>query len=105
MHAAKNMLGADADYDVVPYFFSDLADWASLEYVGPAADWDREVWRGSREKGEFSVWYLKDGKVAGCLSVGRPEDLAEARRLLADGVDVAGAVDRIADADADLSSL
>ena len=36
MHAARNMLGADADYDVVPYFFSDLADWASLEYVGPA---------------------------------------------------------------------
>jgi 3-phenylpropionate/trans-cinnamate dioxygenase ferredoxin reductase subunit len=105
VHAAKNMLGADEDYDVVPYFFSDLADWASLEYVGPAADWDREIWRGSREKGEFSVWYLKDSKVAGCLSVGRPEDLAEARRMLADGVDVAGAVDRLADADADLSSL
>jgi 3-phenylpropionate/trans-cinnamate dioxygenase ferredoxin reductase component len=105
MHAAKNMLGADADYDVVPYFFSDLADWASLEYVGPAADWDREVWRGSREDGEFSLWYLKDGKVAGCLSVGRSEDLAEARRLLAEGVDVAAAVDTIADADADLSRL
>jgi 3-phenylpropionate/trans-cinnamate dioxygenase ferredoxin reductase subunit len=105
MHAAQNMLGADADYDVVPYFFSDLADWASLEYVGPAAEWDREVWRGSREDGEFSVWYLKEGKVAGCLSVGRSEDLAEARRLLADGIDVAGAVDRIADADADLSAL
>ena len=105
MHAAKNMLGADADYDVVPYFFSDLDDWASLEYVGPASEWDREVWRGSREDGEFSVWYLKDGKVAGCLSVERSEDLSEARRLLADGVDVAGAVDRIADPDADLSEL
>ncbi|HVV90893.1 MAG TPA: FAD-dependent oxidoreductase [Solirubrobacterales bacterium] len=105
MHAARNMLGADADYDVVPYFFSDLADWASLEYVGPTADWDEEIWRGSRADGEFSVWYLKAGKVAGCLSVGRSEDLAEARRLLADGVDVAGARDRIADADADLSSL
>jgi 3-phenylpropionate/trans-cinnamate dioxygenase ferredoxin reductase component len=105
MHAAKNMLGADEDYDVVPYFFSDLADWASLEYVGPAADWDQEVWRGSRESGEFSVWYLKGGRVAGCLSVGRSEDLAEARRLLADGVDVAGAVDRIGDVDADLSGL
>jgi 3-phenylpropionate/trans-cinnamate dioxygenase ferredoxin reductase component len=105
MHAAHNMLGADADYDVVPYFFSDLADWASLEYVGPAVDWDQEIWRGSRDEGEFSLWYLKGGKVAGCLSVGRSEDLAEARRLLADGVDVAGAVDRIADADADLSSL
>ncbi len=48
MHAAKNMLGADEDYDVVPYFFSDLADWAGLEYVGPAKDWDQEVWRGSQ---------------------------------------------------------
>src|SRR5689334_8086284 len=27
MHAARNMLGADADYEVIPYFFSDLADW------------------------------------------------------------------------------
>jgi 3-phenylpropionate/trans-cinnamate dioxygenase ferredoxin reductase subunit len=105
MHAAKNMLGADADYDVVPYFFSDLDDWASLEYVGPAKDWDQEVWRGSREEGEFSVWYLQGGKVAGCLSVGRSEDLAEARRLLADGVDVSGSIDTIGDSAADLSSL
>ena len=105
MHAARNMLGADADYDVVPYFFSDLADWAGLEYVGPAAEWDREIWRGSRADGEFSVWYLQGGKVAGCLSVGRSEDLAEARRLLAEGVDVAGAEERIADPGADLSSL
>ena len=105
MHAARNMLGADADYEVVPYFFSDLADWAGLEYVGPAADWDEEVWRGDRDGGEFSVWYLKDGRVAGALSVGRSEDLAEARRLLADGVDVSGARELLADADADLSSL
>ena len=39
--AGANMLGEGKDYDVVPYFFSDLADWASLEYVGPAARWDR----------------------------------------------------------------
>lgn len=105
MHAAKNMLGGDEDYEVVPYFFSDLADWASIEYVGPAAEWDREVWRGSREQGEFSVWYLQSGKVAGCLSVGRSEDLAEARRLLAKGTDLAGAIDRLGDPDANLSAL
>jgi 3-phenylpropionate/trans-cinnamate dioxygenase ferredoxin reductase component len=105
MHAAGNMLGEDRDYDVVPYFFSDLADWASLEYVGPARDWDEEVWRGDREAGEFSVWYLKDGRVAGCLSVSRPEDLAEARRMLADGVDVSGAREAIADVDTDLASI
>jgi len=104
-HAAGNMLGAEADYEVVPYFFSDLADWASLEYVGPAYEWDQEVWRGSAEEGEFSVWYLQDGRVAGCLSVERSEDLAEARRLLADRVDVAGAVATIEDASADLASI
>jgi 3-phenylpropionate/trans-cinnamate dioxygenase ferredoxin reductase component len=105
MHAARNMLGEDRDYDVVPYFFSDLADWASLEYVGPAKDWDEEVWRGDRAGEEFSVWYLKGGKVAGALSVDRPEDLAEARRLLADGVDVSGAREKIGDPGSDLASI
>jgi 3-phenylpropionate/trans-cinnamate dioxygenase ferredoxin reductase subunit len=105
MHAARNMLGENRDYDVVPYFFSDLADWASLEYVGPAHEWDEEIWRGDREAGEFSVWYLKDGRVAGALSVERSEDLAEARRLLAERVDVSGAGDRIADPDSDLGDI
>jgi 3-phenylpropionate/trans-cinnamate dioxygenase ferredoxin reductase subunit len=84
-HVAANMLGAEADYEVVPYFFSDLADWASLEYVGPAYEWDREVWRGDREGGEFSVWYLQGDRVAGCLSVGRSEELAQARQMIAEG--------------------
>lgn len=105
MHAARNMLGEDADYDVVPYFFSDLANWASLEYVGPAVDWDEEVWRGDRDGGEFSVWYLKDGKVVGALSVGRSEDLAEARRLLAEGIDVSAARDALADPGSDLGEI
>ncbi|HEX2393316.1 MAG TPA: FAD-dependent oxidoreductase [Solirubrobacterales bacterium] len=105
LHVARNMLGDERDYEVVPYFFSDLADWASLEYVGPAYEWDEEVWRGSREDGEFSVWYLQDGRVAGCLSVDRSEDLAEARRLLADGVDVSGARETLADPGSDLSAI
>ncbi len=105
MHAAGNMLGADADYEVVPYFFSDLADWASLEYVGPASEWDEEIWRGDRDAGEFSVWYLKDGRVAGALSVERSEDLAQARRLLAAGADVSAAREAIADPGSDLASI
>jgi 3-phenylpropionate/trans-cinnamate dioxygenase ferredoxin reductase component len=54
--AARNMLGADVAHDVVPYFFSDLSDWASMEYVGPAAAWDEEVVRGEPGNGPFSVW-------------------------------------------------
>jgi 3-phenylpropionate/trans-cinnamate dioxygenase ferredoxin reductase subunit len=105
LKAGANMLGADEDYDVVPYFFSDLADWASLEYVGPAYEWEQEVWRGDRDSGKFSVWYLQGGRVAGCLSVERSEDLAEARRMLADGVDVSGAVTQLEDPATDLSSI
>jgi 3-phenylpropionate/trans-cinnamate dioxygenase ferredoxin reductase subunit len=105
IHAARNMLGDGADYEVVPYFFSDLADWAGLEYVGPAHEWDEEIWRGDRDSGEFSVWYLKDGHVAGALSVERPEDLAEARRLLAGHVDVSAAKPQITDPGSDLSAI
>ncbi|MGI8904325.1 MAG: NAD(P)/FAD-dependent oxidoreductase [Solirubrobacteraceae bacterium] len=79
---ALNMLGADQPHDAVPYFFSDLSDWASLEYVGPAADWDQEVIRGSIDAGEFTVFYLSGGRLAAALSVGRSEDLEHARRLI-----------------------
>ena len=103
--AGANMLGEDRDYDVVPYFFSDLADWASLEYVGPAQDWDEIVWRGDRDSGEFSAWYLKDGKVAGCLSVERSEDLGRARELLAEGADVSADHEKIADPGSDLGEI
>jgi 3-phenylpropionate/trans-cinnamate dioxygenase ferredoxin reductase component len=103
--AALNMLDQDQAYDVVPYFFSDLSDWASLEYVGPAFDWDREVVRGSLSDGEFSVWYLKDGRVAAALSVDRSEDLNHARRLIVDGTALGDRADVIADLSTDLAEL
>jgi 3-phenylpropionate/trans-cinnamate dioxygenase ferredoxin reductase component len=103
--AGGNLLGEGKDYDVVPYFFSDLADWASLEYVGPAYEWDEVVFRGERDSGEFLAWYLKDGKVAAALSVERSEDLAEARRLLQSGAEVSGSLQALADPGSDLSAL
>ena len=69
-HVAKAMLGEGKAFDEVPYFFSDLADWASLEYVGPAENWDEVLWRGNRDAGEFTAWYLKDNRVAAALAVG-----------------------------------
>ncbi|HEY5318231.1 MAG TPA: FAD-dependent oxidoreductase, partial [Solirubrobacteraceae bacterium] len=103
--AALNMLGRDKPYDTVPYFFSDLSDWASLEYVGPAFDWDQEVVRGSLEEGEFSIWYLRDARVAAALSVGRSEDLMHARRLIAAGGDLGGREAELADLELDLEAL
>jgi len=103
--AALNMLGANQPHDVVPYFFSDLSDWVSLEYVGPASEWDQEVVRGSIDDGEFSLWYIADGRVAAALSIGRSEDLDAARRLIKSHEDVSGKLDALADLSTDLGEF
>jgi 3-phenylpropionate/trans-cinnamate dioxygenase ferredoxin reductase component len=86
---ARSLLGDVRPYDEVPYFWSDIADWCTLEYVGPAEDWDEEVVRGSIADGEFTIFYLASGRLAAALTVGRGDDLDDARRLLVSGEAVA----------------
>jgi 3-phenylpropionate/trans-cinnamate dioxygenase ferredoxin reductase subunit len=102
---ARNMLGEDVPHDVVPYFFSDLSDWASLEYVGPALEWDREIVRGSLEEGQFCIFYLLAGRLCAALSVDRGEDLAQARRWIAAGGGLGGREETLADLSTDLTEL
>ena len=102
---AQNMLGQALDYDVVPYFFSDLSDWAGLEYVGPAREWDREIVRGSLEDGAFTVFYLHEGRMAGALTVGRSADLQDARRMITSGEAIGERADALGDLSTDLESL
>jgi len=99
--AAFNMLGRGLDHDVVPYFFSDLADWVSMEYVGPGSG--DPVIRGSMEDDEFAVFWVDDGRVTAAMSVGRSDDLEQARRLIAERVEVDPA--KLADLGADLTSV
>jgi len=80
--AARNMLGADVAHDEVPYFFSDLSDWTSLEYVGPAFGWDSEEIEGSVDEGAFAVWYREGDAVRAMLSVAGFGDLDRARELI-----------------------
>ncbi len=82
--AALNMLGGNVPHEVVPYFYSVLGDWGELEYVGPAYEWDEEIVRGSYEDGNFTTWYLNEGRVLAALTFGRSEDLDLARRLIAE---------------------
>ena len=102
--AALNMLGREQPHDVVPYFFSDLSDWAALEYVGPPRLGPGGRPRLARRR-RVHVFYLQGGRVAGALSVGRSDDLEHARRLLAAGTDVADRVDELADPSTDLASV
>jgi 3-phenylpropionate/trans-cinnamate dioxygenase ferredoxin reductase subunit len=100
-HVAAGMLGTRRPYTVVPYFWSDLADWCTAEYVGPAERWDREVVRGDAADGAFTVFQLHGGRLAAALTVGRPEDLMHARRLLAERVDLTGREAELAEGDLD----
>jgi 3-phenylpropionate/trans-cinnamate dioxygenase ferredoxin reductase subunit len=83
--AARNMLGASEEHRDVPYFFSDLADWASLEYVGGAGEWDQEEVHGSPEEGRFSVWYRDRGRVRAVLDVNGYGDIDRGREAIATG--------------------
>lgn len=58
----------DTPYKKIPYFWSDQYD-VNLEYRGQASGEDTAVWRGDREERKFSVFYLRDGVVAGVLSM------------------------------------
>jgi 3-phenylpropionate/trans-cinnamate dioxygenase ferredoxin reductase subunit len=81
--AALNMLGRDVAHEEIPYFFSDLADWASMEYVGPGTG--EPVIRGSLEDGDFTAFYIDDhGVVTAALTVGRSDDLEAARGFIRD---------------------
>jgi 3-phenylpropionate/trans-cinnamate dioxygenase ferredoxin reductase subunit len=88
--AARNMLGAGVAHEEVPYFWTDLADWATLEYVGPAEAWDEEVVDGDVASGAFAVWYLREGRVAAMLRAGGHGDLDRAAALIRSGERVEG---------------
>lgn len=81
---ARNVMGAGEDFAEVPYFWSDLADWATIESVGPAESWDAEVVRGTFEDA-WTVFYGAEGKLVAAVTCGRSEDLDEARELIASG--------------------
>jgi 3-phenylpropionate/trans-cinnamate dioxygenase ferredoxin reductase component len=99
--AGLNMLGRGVDHDVVPYFFSDLADWSSMEYVGPGSG--EPVVRGSLDAGDFTAFYVDDGRVTAALTVGRSDDLEHAKRFIVSRTPVDVAV--LADESKDLGSL
>lgn len=100
--AALNMLGRGVDHEEIPYFFSDLADWASMEYVGPGAG--EPVVRGSLDDGDFTAFYVAaDGAVTAALTVGRSDDLDHARRMIRERSKPAPA--SLADESTDLASV
>jgi 3-phenylpropionate/trans-cinnamate dioxygenase ferredoxin reductase component len=66
--AARAMLGEPVSFDRTPYFFSDQYD-VGMEYSGYAPHWDKVVFRGSRDDGEFIAFWLQDDRVIAGMNV------------------------------------
>jgi NADPH-dependent 2,4-dienoyl-CoA reductase/sulfur reductase-like enzyme/nitrite reductase/ring-hydroxylating ferredoxin subunit len=73
--AALNMLGGNAVFGAVPYFWT-IHFLKRLDYVGHAEVWDAEVIDGDLQKPEFIAYYLKDGVVAAVAGWGRDQQMA-----------------------------
>ena len=80
-HAAWSMLGDKKPFDDPHWFWSDQYDM-NLQMGGFAMAWDQLVFRGSVEERSFTAFYLDGGRVVGAATVGRSEDLDEARELI-----------------------
>lgn len=67
--SAAAMLGKDASYDRVPYFYTDQYD-LGMEYAGYAGPggYDQVIFRGDAGKREFIVFWLSRGRVAALVS-------------------------------------
>ncbi len=68
--AARAMLGDDAAYDRMPYFFTDQYD-LGMEYVGHvgAAGYDEVVVRGDRGARKLVAYWLRAGRVLAGMHV------------------------------------
>ena len=105
--AAANILGGDETYDPVPYFWSEQFG-RMVQYAGHHGGADRLIWRGDPADREWAACWLAGSRpgnpgaaegtgerLVALLTVGRPRDLLQGRRVIAAG----GAVDpdRLAD--------
>jgi len=87
---AANVLGGDAMYDPVPYFWSEQFG-RIVQYAGYHGDAERLVWRGDPAGPTWAACWLAVGRLVAILTVDRPGDLLQGRRAIAaaDPVDVA----------------
>ena len=106
--AAANALGAEQDYDPVPYFWSEQFG-RMVQYVGHHEREDRLVWRGDPAQEHWTACWVAGtagappgetetagaGRLVAVLTVGRPRDMLQGRRLMQAGqaVDIARLAD------------
>jgi len=83
-HAALAMTGKPKTYSEVPWFWSDQYD-LKLQIAGLARPTDTLVQRGDPASRKFSVFHMRDGKVAAVEAVNAAPDYLIGKKLIAEG--------------------
>lgn len=94
--AARSMLGKNASYDEVPYFYSDQYE-LGMEYSGYVASggYDEVVFRGDKDTLECIVFWLKDKRVLAGMNVNVWDQTGTIKAMVCSGrpVDTAALAD------------
>ncbi|NML05948.1 FAD-dependent oxidoreductase [Sphingomonas sp. G-3-2-10] len=100
--AVKTILGLEAEYEAVPWFWSNQYD-LKLQTVGLSIGYDDLVVRGDPATRSFSVIYLKGGRVIALDCVNMAKDYVQGRKLVVEGLSFDPA--KLADASVPLKEL
>ncbi|MCX5329145.1 MULTISPECIES: NAD(P)/FAD-dependent oxidoreductase [unclassified Streptomyces] len=87
--AALGMLGEDAVYDRLPYFYTDQYD-LGMEYTGyvEPGGYDRVVFRGEPAKRQFIAFWMAGSRVLAGMSVNVWDVIDPIRDLIISGADL-----------------
>ena len=85
--AAAALLGEEAAYDAAPYFWSEQFG-RMVQYAGHHAGSERMVHRGDPSGRRWAVAWLTGDRLDAILTVDRPRDLVQSRRVIAAGTPV-----------------
>jgi 3-phenylpropionate/trans-cinnamate dioxygenase ferredoxin reductase subunit len=80
--AAATLMGRPAAYDPVPYFWSEQFG-RMVQYAGWHQGAERLVTRGDPAGHKWAVCWLTGDRLDAVLTVDRPRDLVQARRIMA----------------------
>ena len=81
--AADRLLGGDARYEQVPWFWSDQYEF-KLQIAGLSQGYDDVVVRGDPDSGSFSCVYLSDGRLLAIDCINAPKDFMQSKNLIAE---------------------
>jgi 3-phenylpropionate/trans-cinnamate dioxygenase ferredoxin reductase component len=85
--AAASLLGQDAVYDAVPYFWSEQFG-RMVQYAGHHPVAARMVYRGDPASAKWAACWLTGDRLDAIVTVDRPRDLVQARRIITAGTPV-----------------